>query len=100
MIGVVRFWGTHKRHPYGKQFAWNREIRVIRVKNNVPHRLINSRSQEPKNLKTQELKNYDTTLPKPRMATIGKVPLAIIGQRRQLGHRICLFRTGKHVDKV
>ena len=41
MIGVVRFWGTHKRHPYGKQFAWNREIRVIRVKNNVPHRLIN-----------------------------------------------------------
>ena len=92
MIGVVRFWGTHKRHPYGKQFAWNREIRVIRVKNNVPHRLINS--------KTQELKNYATTLPKPRMATIGKVPLAIIGQHRQSGHRLRLLCTGKHVDKV
>ena len=34
------------------------------------------------------------------MAATGKVPPAISGQRREFGHRLCLLRIGKHVDKV
>jgi hypothetical protein len=53
-------------------------------------------------LRNKELKNlkYDTAQSNSRLAAIDEVPPAISGQHRESGHRLCLLRTGKHVDKV